>query len=48
MKAEDLVLDDSSQRQVVKELCELLPDIGVAVLAQALIVEAIPVNKRID
>ena len=48
MKAEDLVLDDSSQRQVVKELSELLPDIGVAVLAQALIVKAIPVIKRID
>ena len=42
METEDLVLNDSSQRQVVEELCELLPHIGISVLSQALIVETIP------
>ena len=45
VKAEDRVLNDSSQRKEVKKLGELLPDIGVAVLSQALIIEAIPKTK---
>ena len=42
METEDLVLNDSSQRQVVEQLCELLPHIGISVLSQALIIETIP------
>ena len=43
METEDLAGDHSSQGQVIEELCELLPHVGVAVLAQALVIEAIPI-----
>ena len=42
MEAEDRVLDDGGQGQEVEQLGELLPHVGIAVLAQALIIEAIP------
>jgi hypothetical protein len=45
MEAEDLVLNYSGERQVVKQLSELLPDVSVTVLSEALIVES--VTKRI-
>ena len=41
MKAENLIFDDSCQRQVVKEVRQVLPDISIAVLSETLIVEAI-------
>jgi len=41
MEAEDLVLDHSRQGQVVKKLCELLPDVGVSILAQAFVIETV-------
>ena len=41
MEAEDLVLDYSRQGQVVKKLCELLPDVGVSILAQAFVIETV-------
>ena len=41
VKAEDRVVDRRRQRQEVKEVGEVLPDVGVAVLAQALVVEAV-------
>ena len=41
METEDLVVDQSSKREVVEQICEVFPDIGVAVFAQALIVEAV-------
>ena len=41
MEAEDLVLDDRCQGQVIKEFCELFPDIRVSVLSQALIIKTI-------
>lgn len=41
MQAEYLVLDDSSQRQEVKQISQVLPYVGVAVLAQTLVVETI-------
>ena len=43
-----LVLDQSCERQVVKEIREVLPYIGIAVLSQALIVEAIAAKHRKD
>lgn len=36
------VFYQSSQRQIVKQICEVLPDVGGSVLTKALIVEAIP------
>ena len=41
METEDLILDDSSQGQIIEELCELFPDVRVPVFPQALIVETI-------
>ena len=42
MEAENLFLNNCGQRKVVEEFCELLPDFSIAVLAKALVVEAIP------
>ena len=41
MEAEDLPIDEGRQGQVVKEVGKVLPDVGVAVLAEALVVEAV-------
>lgn len=41
MKTEDLVVDESSEGKVVEEVSEVLPHVGIAVLPQALVVEAI-------
>ena len=41
MKTEDLVVDQGGKGEVVEEIGEVLPDICVAVLAQALVVEAV-------
>ncbi len=46
MQAEHLVLDDSSQGQEIEELSELFPNVGVTVLAKALIIEAIPIIQK--
>jgi hypothetical protein len=40
-----LVLHQPRQWQVVKQVCEAPPDLCVAVLAQALVIEAIPENS---
>ena len=42
METEYLTLDDSSQWQIIEELSESFPYIGISVLSQALIVEAVP------
>lgn len=41
VKAENLVVDEGGQRQVVEEVGEVFPDVSVAVLAQTLVVEAV-------
>ena len=41
MEAEDLVLDHSGEGQVIEELSKLLPDVGITILAEALVVEPI-------
>ena len=41
MQTENLILDDSCERQIVEEVGEVLPHVGVAVLAEALVVEAV-------
>ena len=42
MKAEDVVLNNSSKRKVIEKGCEVLPHVGVSVFSQALIIE--PIN----
>lgn len=37
----DLVLDQGREGQVVKEVCEELPDVGVSIFAEALVVEPV-------
>lgn len=41
MEAENTSLDNGSKRKIVEELCEVLPDIRISVLSEALIVEAV-------
>lgn len=41
VQAEDLVVDQRGKRQVVEQVGEVLPHVRVAVLAQALVIEAI-------
>ena len=41
METEDLVLNNCSQWKHVEEVSVVLPDVGVAVLAEALVVEAV-------
>ena len=42
MEAEHLILDDSSQREEVEQLSELLPYVCVTILAQAFIIKTVP------
>lgn len=37
----NLSVDQRGERQVVEQVCEVLPHVGVAVLPQALVVEAV-------
>lgn len=46
MQAEDGILNDCRKGQEVEQLSELFPHIRVTVLAQALIIEAIPEIKQ--
>ena len=41
MKTEDLVFDQGGQGEIVEQVGEVLPDVGVAVFAEALVVEAV-------
>lgn len=41
METEDLVINESSEGEVVEEVGEVLPDVCVAVLTKALVVEAV-------
>ena len=41
MEAEYLIIDESGKREVVKEVGEVFPDVGIAILAQAFIVKPI-------
>lgn len=44
MQAEDLPVDERRQRQVVEQVREELPNVRVAVLSQALVVEAVDLS----
>lgn len=41
VQAEDLPVDECRQWQVVEQIREVLPNVGIAILAQALVVEAV-------
>jgi len=41
MQAENLVFDKSGERKIVEEIREVLPNIGISIFAQTLIVEAV-------
>jgi len=41
MKAENVSLNDSGQWQVIEETCEVLPNIGITVLSETLVIETI-------
>ena len=45
VEAEDLVLNDGCQGQVVEQFSELLPNVSISVLSEALIVETIPERR---
>ena len=44
MQTEDLVLNYRCEGQVVEQICEVLPDVRVAIFAEALIVETIDLS----
>ena len=44
METEDLALDNCGQRQVIEKFGKSLPNIGISILSQALIVEAVPIR----
>ena len=41
MKAENLILDDSCQRQVVKEVSQVFPNVSIAILSETFVVESV-------
>ena len=41
VKAEDLVVDECGKREVVEEVGEMLPYVGIAIFAEALVVETV-------
>lgn len=41
VQTEDLVFNESSEGEVIEEVGEVLPHVGVAILAEALVVEAV-------
>eukprot|EP00356_Strombidium_inclinatum_P009071 CAMPEP_0170489884 /NCGR_PEP_ID=MMETSP0208-20121228/8181_1 /TAXON_ID=197538 /ORGANISM="Strombidium inclinatum, Strain S3" /LENGTH=98 /DNA_ID=CAMNT_0010765027 /DNA_START=455 /DNA_END=751 /DNA_ORIENTATION=- len=41
VEAEDVALDDGGEREVVEKRGEVLPHVGVAVLSEALVIEAV-------
>jgi hypothetical protein len=44
MKAEDLAIDQGCEREVVEEIGEVFPDIGIPIFAEALVIEAIDLS----
>jgi hypothetical protein len=44
METEDLALDNSSQWKIIEEFSKSFPHIGISILSQTLIVEAVPIE----
>jgi hypothetical protein len=45
VQTEDLVFDESSEGEVVEEVGEIFPHVGIAVFAEALVVEAVDLGN---
>lgn len=45
VETKDLVVDEGGEGKIVEEICEVLPDIGVAVFSEALVVEAVDLGN---
>jgi hypothetical protein len=43
MKTEDLALNNCSKWKIIEEFSESFPHIGISILSQTLIVEAVPI-----
>jgi hypothetical protein len=41
------ILNQGCQRKIIEEICEISPDIGVAIFSQALVVETVPAKGYI-
>ena len=41
VEAENLIFDDSCQRQIIKEVRQVFPDVSITILAETFIVKAI-------
>ena len=41
MKAEYVSFNNSSKRQVIKESCEVLPDVGISIFSKAFVIEPV-------
>ena len=46
MKSEDFIFNERRNRHVVKQICEVLPDRGITVLPDALIVEPVSIPQH--
>ena len=44
METEDLIIDQGGERQVVEQICEVFPDVGVAVFSETFVVEAVDLS----
>lgn len=44
VEAEDVSFNNCGQRQVIKQACEVLPNIGISVFSKALIIESIDLS----
>lgn len=44
VEAEDLVVDEGGKGEVVEQVGEVLPDVGISVLAETLVVEAVDLS----
>ena len=44
MQAEDFLFDDCSEWEVVKQICEVLPHVCIAILPEALVVKAVDLS----
>jgi hypothetical protein len=45
VEAEDLVVDKGGEREVVEEICEVFPNIGIAIFSKAFVIETIDLGN---
>ena len=48
METEDVVLNNGSEREIVEEISEHLPNVAIPVLPNTFIVETIPKHQAIE